>query len=160
MRVIEFTILGQPCSKSNTSQIVTLGKGEEARSSITKSKAAKQYERDALRQIPSRARQRLTGPVRVSIVLYYANERSDLDESLILDVLQDRWKNRKRDPHANGGMTERVLLQDGVYRNDRQVRERHVWHRIDAANPRAVIRIEPLQPQQIALDIPEPPEVF
>ena len=158
--MIEFTILGQPCSKSNTSQIVTLGKDENKRASITKSKAAKQYERDALRQIPSRARQRLTGPVRVSIVVYYANERSDLDESLILDVLQDRWKNRKRDAHAEGGMTERVLLQDGVYRNDRQVRERHVWHRIDPRNPRAVIRVEPLQAQQLDIEFPDVPDPF
>jgi Holliday junction resolvase RusA-like endonuclease len=158
--MIEFTILGQPCSKSNTSQIVTLGKGEEARSSITKSKAAKTYERDALRQIPARARQRLTGPVRVSLVMYYANERSDMDESLVLDCLQDRWKNRRRDKHAEGGMTERVLLQHGVYRNDRQVRERHVWHRIDPRNPRVVVRIEPLQAQQLDLDIPDAPDPF
>jgi Endodeoxyribonuclease RusA len=158
--MIEFTILGQPCSKSNTSQIVTLGKDENKRASITKSKDAKRYERDALRQIPSRARQRITGPVRFSCVVYYASERSDLDESLILDVLQDRWKNRKRDRHSASGMTERVLLQPGVYRNDRQVREKHVWHRIDACNPRAVIRIEPLQAQQIAIEFPDVPEEF
>ena len=31
----------------------------------------------------------LMGPVRVSIKIYYATERPDLDESLILDVLQE-----------------------------------------------------------------------
>jgi hypothetical protein len=157
--VIEFTILGAPCSKSNTSQIVTLGRGEDARSSIGKSKDAKVYERDALRQIPASAKQRLTGPVRFLCVVYYGSERNDLDESLILDCLQDRWKNAKRDKRT-GAMSERVLLQHGVYRNDRQVREKHVWHRVDAKNPRAVIRIEPLHPQQCELEFPEPPDIF
>ena len=148
--MIEFVIHGQPCSKSNTSQIVRLP-GD--RVSIGKSKDAKDYERFALKQIPPTARQRLEGPVRVSMRLFYADERRDLDESLILDCLQDRWKRDK----ASG---ERVLIQSGVYRNDRQVRERHIWHAIDKADPRAVIRIEPMLAQQIGLDLPEPPDVF
>ena len=138
--MIRLTIIGQPCSKSNRSQIVRLGN----RSSIGKSAEAKRYIRDALRQIPPAARQRLAVPVRMTIRIWYASERPDLDESQILDVLQDQWKRDK----ATG---ERVLVQAGVYRDDRLVRERHTYHGIDRANPRAEIEIEPLEAQQVEL---------
>jgi hypothetical protein len=36
-------------------------------------------------------------------------------------------------------------------RNDRQVREKHVYHGIDRKNPRAEIEIEPMQPQTVEL---------
>jgi Holliday junction resolvase RusA-like endonuclease len=39
-------------------------------------------------------------------------------------------------------------VQKGVYRNDRQVREKHVFHAIDRANPRAEIEVEPIEAQQ------------
>jgi len=140
--VIEFIIIGQPCSKANSRQIVTI----KGRPVPIKSKAALAYESSALRQVPSVARVRYTGPVRVSIWIWYASERSDLDESLILDILQDRW-------HGHGNA--RVLMQAGVYRNDRQVRERHVyWAGVDARNARAIIRVEPMQAQQIGLPMP------
>src|SRR4051812_672621 len=87
MTRIAFTILGQPQSKANSRQLVTIND----RPAFIKSKAARTFERDAVRQIPSFARQRLTGPVRVTLRLYYATERPDLDESIVLDVLQDRY---------------------------------------------------------------------
>lgn len=142
--MIRFTILGQPCSKSNRSQIVRLGD----RVSIGKSAEAKRYIRDALRQIPPAARQRLAVPVRMTLRLWYASERPDMDESQILDVLQDQWKRDK----ATG---QRVLLQAGVYRDDRLVRERHTYHGIDRANPRAEIEIEPIV-EQLGLPMPAP----
>lgn len=131
---IALTILGQVCSKANSRQIVTI----KGRPTPIKSKEALAYERDALRQIPPAARQRLEGPVRMTIRIWYASERPDLDESLLLDVLQDRYATDKR-------TKERVLVQAGVYRNDRAVREKHVFHAIDRANPRAEIEIEPIQ---------------
>lgn len=141
MNRIAFTILGQPCSKANSRQIVKIG----GRSQVIKSADARAYERDALRQIPPAARVRLEGPVRVTLRLFYASERPDLDESIVLDVLQDRW--------AKPMLGEaRELVQAGVYRNDRQVREKHVFHAIDKRNPRAEIEVEPLQPQQQAID--------
>lgn len=143
MTRVRLVILGEPCSKSNTSQIVRMGE----RVSIGKSVDAKAYIKAALPQIPPKARQRIEGPVRFTATLYYASERPDLDESQLLDVLQDQWKRDK----ATG---ERVLVQAGVYRNDRQVRERHVFHAIDRKNPRAEILIEPLQPVQSGLPIP------
>lgn len=60
--------------------------------------------------------------VAVRIKIYYATRRPDLDESLILD-----------------------LMQGSIYRNDRQVREKHIFWGLDKENPRAEIRVEPLQ---------------
>ena len=110
------------------------------RPSSIKSEKALAYERDALRQIPPAARRRFAGPVRVTLRIFYATELPDLDESLILDVLQDRYAKPKN--------LDRYLVQAGVYRNDRQVREKHVFHAIDQANPRAEITVEALLPQQ------------
>jgi Holliday junction resolvase RusA-like endonuclease len=132
MTRINFVIIGQPYSKSNSRKVVTIG----GKPSLIKSKEALAYERDALRQIPPGCRQQLEGPVCISLKIYYASERPDLDESLILDILQDRYKG-KRD--------QRVLTQKGVYRNDRQVREKHVYHFIDKKNPRTEVEIIPMQ---------------
>ena len=44
-----------------------------------------------------------------------------------------------------------MLASKGVYENDRQVREKHVFHFIDRVNPRAEIEIEPMLPQQASL---------
>ena len=139
--VVIFTILGEPASKANSRQIVTIG----GRPSSIKSKKARGYEHDALRQIPSAARLRLTGPVRVTLRIFYASERPDLDESIVLDVLQDRWHKASA---ASSEPRMRTLVQCGVYRNDRQVREKHVWHGIDRINPRAEIEVEALTAQQ------------
>lgn len=135
---IGFTLLGQAQSKANSRRLVHFGE----RIASVKSKAALTFERDALRQIPSFARQRLAGPVCVTLRLFYASERPDLDESLVLDVLQDRY-------HGTGDA--RTLVQAGVYRNDRQVREKHVFHAIDRVNPRCEVEVVPMQAQQEAL---------
>lgn len=140
---LAFTILGEPASKANQRKLVTFGRGENARPAIIKSDKARKYEADALKQIPPALRLRLVGEVRVTLRIYYASERPDLDESVVLDVLQDRFEKR---------MGERVLVQSGVYRNDRQVREKHVFHGIDRVNPRAEIEVEALVQQQIALE--------
>lgn len=133
--MISFTILGEPASKANSRQIVTIG----GRPSSIKSKKARGYEVDALPQIPMEARVRIEGPVCVTLTIFYASERPDLDESVVLDVLQDRWS--KRD--SNG---RRELLQAGVYCNDRQVREKHVFHAIDKVRPRVVVVVAPRAP--------------
>lgn len=138
MTEIRLTILGEPASKANQRKIVTFGD----RPAVIKSDKARRYERDALRQIPPAARVRLEGPVEVQIRIWYASERPDLDESVVLDVLQDRWSGRGED---------RRLVQAGIYRNDRQVRRKVVEHAIDRANPRAEIVVRPLLAQQASL---------
>ena len=143
---IRFTILGEPASKANSRKIVTIA----GRPSSIKSQKARGFEADALMQIPPAARQRIEGPVRVWLRIWYASERPDLDESIVLDVLQDRYGKAPRG--ADGKPAgPRPLVQAGVYRNDRQVREKHVFHGIDRKNPRVEALIEPLQARQMDL---------
>jgi Holliday junction resolvase RusA-like endonuclease len=142
---IRFTIYGEPASKANQRQLVSFpdGKGGK-RPALIKSAKARNYEADALKQIPPLYRRQFDGPVRVTLRIFYASERPDLDESVILDVLQDRY--------AKDDAGARVLVQKGVYRNDRQVREKHVYHAIDRGNPRAEIEVEPLMEQPELLE--------
>lgn len=142
MSVVCLVILGEPASKANSRKIVTFGRGENKRAASIKSDKARDYERDAIRQIPPAARVQFTVPVKVTMRIYYASERPDLDESVILDVLQNRYKGKGED---------RQLIQRGVYVNDRQVREKHVFWGKDKNNPRAEIMVEPLEAQQAAL---------
>jgi hypothetical protein len=161
---IEFTIYGQPASKANSREIVprkirSKRTGEMiTRPMSIKSDEARAFETAMLKQIPPMARQRLEGPVRVCIRIWYASERSDLDESVILDCMQDRYVTRKS---KQGDVRE--LAHRGVYRNDRQVRLKVIVHAIDRVNPRAHIIVEPFHAQQLALALDstiDPFEVF
>jgi len=127
---VRFTILGEPVSKANSRELVTIA----GRPAFIKSKKALAYESDAVLQIPSSARLMLEGPLRVTLRLFYATERPDLDESIVLDVMQPRYRRGFRSK-------QRVMIQRGVYLNDRQVPEKHVYHAIDKANPRAEIEV-------------------
>lgn len=148
---ISFTILGQPYSKANSRKQVTIGAKTRTiegvrqrvggRTAFIKSDEARAYEENALKQVPPAARVRLEGHVRMTLRIFYKTELPDLDESLILDILQDRYVRSKV-------TKERILVQKGVYRNDRQVRERHVYWGKDPVNPRAEIEVEPLVAQQ------------
>ena len=138
---LSFTILGEPASKANQRKLVTFGRGEKARPALIKSDKARAYEAAAVLQIPAFAKRMLTGELRVTLRIFYASQRPDLDESVILDVLQAKYS--KAD--GQGG---RRLVRRGVYVNDRQVREKHVYHAIDKQNPRAEIVVEAFDPQQ------------
>ena len=66
--------------------------------------------------------EKFTADVVVTIRIWYASRRPDLDESLILD-----------------------LLQDVLYENDRQVKEKHIyWMGVDKENPRCEIEVAQL----------------
>ena len=145
---VALTILGEPASKANSRQIVMMGKGPKARPGVIKSEKARDYEAAARLQIPTSARLMLRGPVRVTLRIFYASERPDLDESVVLDVLQARY---------SGTGEARFLITNGVYVNDRQVREKHVYHAIDRTNPRAEIEVEEIAAGLFAeLAPPEP----
>lgn len=131
---VSFIILGEPASKANSRQIVLI----KGRPQVIKSEKARNYERDAQFQIPARARVMFDVPVRVTMRVFYASERPDLDESVILDVLQAKFE---------GTGKERRCIRQGVYHNDRQVREKHIFHGIDKARPRAEITVEPMVEQ-------------
>tara|TARA_R110000868_G_scaffold35215_1_gene126516 strand:+ start:749 stop:1051 length:303 start_codon:yes stop_codon:yes gene_type:complete len=64
----------------------------------------------------------IEGDVVAHIEIHYASRRADLDESIILDEMQGR-----------------------IYKNDRQVKEKHVYWRLDRDNPRSNIRIEVME---------------
>lgn len=148
---VTFTIIGEPASKANSRKIVTFGRGDNKRAAVIKSDKARNYERDAQIQIPAHARVMFDVPVRVTMRVFYASQRPDLDESVILDVLQAKFETRDgplvkvgEDKWAPGS-TDRVCVRRGVYLNDRLVREKHVYHDIDRKNPRAEITVEPIE---------------
>ena len=128
---VRFTILGEPASKANSRRMVARFSKKNNRAFVASIKSVKalSYVRAAILQIPAHARLMLTESVRVTLFIFYATRRPDLDESVILDVLQAEIKNG-------------VCLRRGVYVNDRQVKEKHIFHGLDKVNPRAEIEVE------------------
>ena len=120
MKPIYLVIKGEPASKSNSRRLIWRGKTP----AIIKSAKALSYA-DAFKLQAQPIEPLLEGEVSITMHIYYSNQRSDLDESLILD-----------------------LLQGVIYKNDRQVREKYIKHFIDKDNPRAEIwaehRIKPV----------------
>ena len=108
-------VYGEPASKANSRRLITVG----GRPRFIKSSKALSYAEDFKRQV-QRIDPLLEGELRIDMWIYYASQRPDLDESLILDLLQEK-----------------------VYLNDRQVRERHVHHFIDKDSPRVEILVQP-----------------
>lgn len=156
--MIKFTILGQCVSMKNSRQIVRLKNGGAR---LIKSNEALAYERTAQMQIPPSARQMLEGPVRVTLRMFYESERPDLDGALLLDVMasETAMVAGKIEKVANGQFVQKQtkqLVRRGVYINDRQVREIHMFHGIDKRNPRVEVEVEPLLPQQSLLEYKGP----
>lgn len=112
-----FTVFGEPASKANSRQLVRLNN----RPMFIKSKKARDYVSAFKLQCP-KLPVLMEGDLVVHIKIYYASRRPDLDESVILDAMQ--------------GL---------IYENDRQVKEKHVYHGLDKDNPRSEIRIETLR---------------
>ena len=125
--VVEFVVYGEPASKANSRQLVTIG-GKPA---FIKSKKARTYVNTFLAQCPQIS-PLLEGDLCVTIKIYYASRRPDLDESLILDCMQSVKKKVGKNI---------ITLRNNIYNNDRQVREKHVFWALDPKNPRAEIRV-------------------
>jgi hypothetical protein len=115
-QVISIVIEGEPASKANSRRLVTFG----TMSRLIKSEKALNYSAYFRTQCP-KIDPLLTGDLKVTLHIYYASRRPDLDESLILD-----------------------LMQDYIYANDRQVKERHCYWHLDKERPRSEITIEPI----------------
>ncbi len=109
-------IFGEPASKANSRKIVRFGNV----SRLIKSAKALNYS-EAFKQQARPVSPLLSGDVRVTMYIYYASRRPDLDESLILD-----------------------LLQGVLYENDRQVKEKHIYWGLDPEQPRTEIYVEPI----------------
>lgn len=116
MQALVLKIFGEPASKANSRKVVRIG----GMSRLIKSQKALSYS-DAFKSQAHPVSPLMEGDVRVTMTIYYASRRPDLDESLILD-----------------------LLQGVAYLNDRQVKEKHIYWGLDKANPRTEIRVEEL----------------
>ena len=115
MTPVVFTVFGEPASKANSRRLIYNSKPR--RPMVIKSQKALNYVRDFTKQCPTLS-PLLEGELAVTMTIYYASRRPDLDESLILDAMQGK-----------------------IYANDRQVREKHVFHGLDRKNPRADIAV-------------------
>lgn len=110
------TIVGEPASKANSRRMVRRG----GKVLFIKSEKALSYVDAARLQIPTLGSdQILRGRLSLTAHVWYSTQRPDLDVSLILDILQDR-----------------------IYRNDRQVREMHLYHHIDRDRPRTKLHVQ------------------
>jgi len=114
LQVLSQIIFGEPASKSNSRRVVRFG----GMSRLIKSKKALTYS-DVFRQQCKPLSTLMTGDLRITLHIFYASRRPDLDESLILD-----------------------LMQGLIYENDRQVKERHCYWGLDPDNPRTEMIIE------------------
>jgi hypothetical protein len=119
MSSIWFTILGEPASKANSRQLVTI----KGRPAFIKSKKARDYVNEFQSQCP-KLDEMLEGDLWVDIKIFYASRRPDLDESVILDC-----------------------MQDFIYANDRQVKAKYVHWGLDKDNPRAQIVVGTMDDQ-------------
>lgn len=126
---IKFTILGEPASKANSRRLVKSG----SRPAIIKSSKALDYEKTALIQIPGYAKMMFECDLSITINVFYASRRPDLDCSVLFDLLQARFE-------VVNGVCE--CVRKGVYLNDRALKEMHLYHHIDKANPRAEIALK------------------
>jgi len=111
-----FVVFGEPASKANSRQMVKI-KGVTR---FIKSKKALNYVAAFALQCP-KLDPVMEGDLSATITIFYASRRPDLDEAVILDC-----------------------MQGGIYKNDRQVKEKHIYWALDRENPRAEIEISPI----------------
>ena len=109
------TIYGEPSSKANSRRLVSIG----GKPRFIKSKKALLYSRDFDKQCPIRRKLfEKKENLAVAMKIFYRTRRPDLDESLILDLLENK-----------------------IYENDRSVKSKFIEWGLDKVNPRAVIVI-------------------
>lgn len=113
---VKFVVKGEPASKSNSRRLVT----NRGKPRFIKSAKALAYVEAFALQCP-RLDDPFTDDVSVTLTIHYATRRPDLDESVILDCMQ--------------GL---------IYKNDRQVKEKHVFWGLDREDPRAEITVSVL----------------
>ena len=104
-------VSGEPASKANQRRAVLI----HGKPRFIKSKKALSYSKNVLEQLSIRENL-LEGHLCIAIKIYYRTRRPDLDESLILDLLQDK-----------------------LYKNDRQIKRKYIEHGLDKNNPRSII---------------------
>lgn len=119
---VKITIYGNLASKSNTRQLKWHRQPDGSNRPVyIKSKRALKFEKQAALQITGRHRVGFEGPIFMTAVVYYDSRRPDLDVSLLMDILE----------------------KAGVYQNDRQIVEQHLYKRLDRNNPRVEVEVGP-----------------
>jgi len=108
-----FTAIGEPASKANSRKFVRI----KGRSAFIKSDKALAYVQSLGLQCP-RLDPLIEGNLIVAIRIFYASKRPDLDESIILDVMQGK-----------------------IYKNDRQVKQKHIYWDLDRQDPRIIVAV-------------------
>ena len=129
-KIITFTVLGEACSKANSRRLVTLA----GKPRFIKSKKALDYVYAFSLQCPQ-LNPVLEEDLSVTMTIYYASRRPDLDESVILDCMQTQTHRDKKTKVV-------TVLRNNIYKNDRQVKQKHIFWALDKENPRAEISIE------------------
>ena len=114
MSMIKFIAFGEPASKSNSRRLVM----QKNRPRFIKSAKALSFVRTFQTQLPVQD-PLLEDNLSVTMTIYYASRRPDLDESVVLDAMQGY-----------------------VYKNDRQIKEKHIFWGLDKENPRVEVAIE------------------
>lgn len=110
------TIMGEPASKSNARQLVFI----KGRMIPIKSRKALAYQKSFHQQCPT-LKTLYKEDLAIAMRIFYKTRRPDLDESLILDLLENR-----------------------VYENDRCVKMKYIEHGLSKDNPRVIIVVGPL----------------
>ena len=113
----KIVVYGEPASKANSRQLVHI----KGRPAFIKSKKAREYVKLFSDQCPV-LDPLLEKDVSVTMTVFYKTRRPDLDESVVLDCMQDR-----------------------IYKNDRQVKEKHVYWGLDKENPRCEIEVSEIE---------------
>lgn len=119
--MIELNIQGKLLSKSNSRVFTTRGH----RPMLLKRPEAIDYTNSAILQIRSQLRNHVpyTRPVSIEVHVWYKSKLSDLDVSLLQDVLE----------------------KSEVYQNDRLVHVIHAFKYFDKDNPRVIVRIHEIE---------------
>ena len=118
------TVRGEPASKANSRRLVMMG----GKPRFIKSKKALGYSSGFNTQVGCR-KELIEDDVCIAIKIFYKSRRPDLDESLILDLLEDK-----------------------VYKNDRQVKLKHIEWGLDKEDPRAIIVVGPQDQKDLVID--------
>ena len=116
----ELTIDGEPASKANSRQLVKMG--DKFR--VIKSRKAIDYSKAFLIQCPV-ADTLYEEDLAIALKIFYKSKRPDLDESLILDLLQDK-----------------------IYKNDRSIKFKYVEWGLDRQYPRILVVLGPLEKRE------------
>ena len=111
--IYECCVKGEPPSKANSRRFVK----SKGRPYLIKSQKALDYIKSFEKQA-EKLEKLIECDVAAHITIHYKTRGPDLDESVILDCLQ------------------------GVaYKNDRQVKEKHIYWALDREEPRATVRL-------------------